>query len=481
MNTPLLDAMREQIGLNRFRFHVPGHAGHLPQGNAFTEAAAVYPFDLTELPPLDVLGSPTGVLRESQSQTAELFDAAETFYLVNGASSGILAAMLAAGLTESSRVLVARNAHRSVIHGLVLTGARPLWLLPNVYPEWGLWGEIVPDDLEQTLSTHPEIELFLMTHPTYEGIASDVHAIARICKAHGVKLIVDEAHGSLWPFSDNMPDSALTAGADAVIHSVHKSGGSLTQTALLHRPHGSAIPSEAFQEALNLLNTTSPSYVLLANLEATCAFLGTLSAQARLTENLNRIISFRNWATEQLQTIRVFSPPNASGTVLQVVLQSTKLDGETLAEQLEEEYHLAFESTTPYSVLFLFHPELPDGAIQALQAALLQIDVESADLPDAALADIKFALPDCHLTPREAYNAPGKIYPTEQAVGKVSRQVIAHCPPGIPIIMPGERIHPEHLAHLPESINVVEASFAADCEPDQSHQVIQDSVLLQSS
>jgi arginine decarboxylase len=312
--------------------------------------------------------------------------------------------------------------------------------------------------LDATLERHPEIELFVMTHPTYEGIASDMEAIVTVCRRHGVQLIVDEAHGSLYSLRDNLPQSAIQAGADAVVHSLHKSGGSLTQTALLHLPHESRLTPEAVQQALNLLQTTSPSYPLLANIEATCAWLSHPEVQEHIAGHQAAIRRVRFWASTHLANIDMLSHQGVSRDSFQVFLKSTKLTGEALAETLEEKYDIAFESATSHGVLLLMNLGLEPEAFWKLQDALLAIDADTLALPDVEYPTPVFTLPQTAMTPREAFFAQGQSLAKADVVGKISCQVVAACPPGIPILMPGEIITEDHLPYLPETVLATRAN-----------------------
>jgi arginine decarboxylase len=446
VKTPLAKALQAQIALNRHRFHVPAHAGSNFTGFSVLDES-LYVADFTELPDLDVLGNPQGVLRDSQAEAAKLYQAAQTYYLINGASVGLMAVLLAYG---TGKVLVARNCHRSIIHGLLLSGAMPEWILPEVDETWGVWGAISPETLEIRLQESPDIGLFVMTHPTYEGIGSDILAIAQICRKNKVKLLVDEAHGSLWPLSDALPTSSMTAGADAVVHSLHKSGGSLTQTALLHLSEDSGFPPEEIQEALNLLQTTSPSYPLLANIEATCAFWNSPEGLERIHQSITMAQEMRQWIAQSLSTIHVLDTAG-----LQIFLKSSKLWGEDLATTLEETHDIAFEAATPYGVLLLMNLGLTDSAISALKTALVIIDTQYKPMPDITFPPLHFALPKTQLSPRDAYLSTSALLLKADCVGKISRQVVATCPPGIPLLIPGEVISGRHLPLLPDSLMIV--------------------------
>lgn len=414
-------------------------------------------WDQTELPDLDVLGDPTGVLFASQENCAKLFGAAESFYLINGASVGLMAALLALD-SQKGPVLIARNAHRSVVHGLVLSGLEPIWLLPEENKKWGVWGEIGLSTIQEVYKTNPHIQAVVLTHPTYEGITSDITAIADWCREQNLLLIVDEAHGALWNLSDQLPISALSTSADVVIHSLHKSAGALTQSAVLHLSETCLINPSRIQQALNLLQTTSPSYLLLSSIEATCQFFASHDGQKTLHYHIKRCLEIKHFINSQLHNIQCMSPENAAS---QLLIQHTKLSAEALATVLEEEYDIAFESLNEKSVLLHLNIGLPDEAFDALKQALISIDlIENADsalLPEQI--QYQFSLPKMGLTPRQAFLSVGETVEKENAVGRIARQIIASCPPGIPVLMPGELVSTSHLSFCSDTIDVVSKSL----------------------
>ncbi len=462
---PLNEAIQTYLNLQRRRFHVPAHAGRplLPDGMDSLRTDP-YGWDLTEVEGLDVLSEPSGCLREAQQRVAAQYGVRESFFLVNGASVGLTAAMLSVA-GPGDKVLLPRNVHRSVLSGLILSGAQPVWLLPEFLPEWGLWGSLSPDAVRQALVAHPDAKALFVTSPTYEGIGSDIPALAALCRAHGVLLVVDEAHGGLWPFAPPLPNSACRQEADAVVHSLHKSAGSLTQTALAHLPQGSRLEAHRFQQALNTLQTTSPSYLLMANLEATCAWLGSPDFAAHWEAHWQRIQDFRDQLRSSLSGFRLFEPVDpamaARWDAGRIYLAHPAESGEAWGPRLEAEGRIAYESASPYGVLYVANLGLQAEDYAAFLAVFEAEDARLRGRDNAhwlalqTMARDGVCLPEMAMSPREAFFAPGLPVPASQAVGRVSRETVVHCPPGIPVLMPGERIRAKQLAALPETVWVV--------------------------
>ena len=215
--------------------------------------------DFSEIEGFDNLSHPTGMLKTAQDSAARIFGAKSTFFLTNGSTSGIVATMLSV-LHRGDKVLIARNCHKSVYNGLVLSGAVPLWLIPQYNEDWGIYESINIDYLEEMFEKNKDIKAFIMTNPTYEGAMSDIYRISAICKQYGALLIVDEAHGALWNFHKALGTPSLLQGADIVVQSLHKTAGALNPSALLHIGKEADINPKDIQQALNLISTTSPSY-----------------------------------------------------------------------------------------------------------------------------------------------------------------------------------------------------------------------------
>jgi arginine/lysine/ornithine decarboxylase len=458
---PLAQALHHYDSHGRHRFHVPAHAGHGERLGASSLLSDPYRYDLTELDGLDVLSDPEGCLADSQASIATIFKVAHSFLLVNGATVGIEAALLAS-LKPGDKVLLPRNVHRSVVSGLVLTGAQPIWFLPERLSQWGLWGGVSVESIESELEKQPDIKALIITSPTYEGIGSDIESIATLCRERNDLLIADEAHGSLWPLSDRLPQSAVHTLADCVIHSIHKSAGCLTQGALAHLPHHSRISSASYQQALNLLQTTSPSYLLMASIEACCHFWHSKEGQERFNTWLNQVLELRDQVPSLLKTLSLFKGDNPQQAKLcdpsKLYWIHPQIQGDDWGAVFEEELKLAYESASPYGVLYLMSPGL-EGDDFKIFADLIQEGETRLEAAESDTISCQEALekqnpsvliPELALSPRDAFFSESEHVETQQACGRIAHEMIVRCPPGIPILMPGERISEAHVPFLPE-------------------------------
>ncbi|GHU44006.1 hypothetical protein FACS1894111_10560 [Clostridia bacterium] len=317
------DLMRLQQS-DYYPFHMPGHKrmGEFvnPWGRDSEEIDGVcnvlksrrkgefvnpWAWDITEIDDFDNLHHATGILHKLQEDTARLFRAQESFFLINGSTCGILAAISAA-VRPGKKLLLARNCHKAVYHGLILRQITPVYLLPPIHP-LGIFGSVSPEAVELALQEDRsrEIEAVLITSPTYDGIVSDVKEIAMIAHRHGIPLIVDEAHGAHFPFHESFPTSAISCGADVIIQSLHKTLPALTQTALLHLGHGSLFKREKIALFLQMYQTSSPSYLLMASIESCMRFLYT-EGEAAFSVFRGRLSAFYE-KVSSLQTIHVIS------------------------------------------------------------------------------------------------------------------------------------------------------------------------------
>ena len=258
---PIVEALKAAYECPTYQFHIPGHTkgnGVLPEFRKLIGTKALSIDTTDEFDGLGTLHPATGPIKEAQELAAEAFGAKKTFFLLNGSTAGNLA--LAMGLTKKGeKIIVNRNCHRSILTGMIISGAEPIWLIPKKLEEWGIWGCVTPESVEEMLKNNPQAGMVWITNPTYEGVVSDIKSIAEICKKYDVPLIVDEAHACLWNFNNHLPTTALKLGADAVVHSLHKTGGSMSQSSMLHIAENSKLDTEAVEKALKLLHM--PTYI----------------------------------------------------------------------------------------------------------------------------------------------------------------------------------------------------------------------------
>jgi arginine decarboxylase len=470
--TPLIDAMTHYLSLKRHRFHVPAHTGRaFWTGELATKAQmlglddTLLRFDLTELEGLDVLSLPEGCLAESQALTAQRCGVKHSFYLVNGATVGIQASFMAC-FQPDDVVLMPRNVHRAVSASLILTGVRPAWFTPTWESEWGIWGAVTLEQLEHVWQQHPLAKGLILSSPTYEGIASPLSAIAQWCHSKGIHLIVDEAHGALFGHALGTPPSACEVeGISAVIQSFHKTAGSLTQSAVLHLPKQSRLSVLRVQEALNHLQSTSPSYLLLASLELASAWLASEMGAAQ-RQGLWRNVKALRQRLHGLTAFQLLESPQGEGAsldALRLYLRHAYLGGEDWANELEAKEGISYELSNPYGALFLcqagHQPSDFVAFMQGIQALAKRyprhlsahfsgnLSTESvlfASIPNPTLPAIEMGE-----TPRRTFFKPFERLPVSEAlIGRMSYETIVTCPPGVPILYTGERIQAEHLPFL---------------------------------
>lgn len=401
--------------------------------------------DYSEIEGFDNLSNPIGIIRTSQVEAARIYGAKSTFFLTNGSTSGIVASMFAL-LNRCDKVLIARNCHKSVYNGLVLTGAVPLWLMPNYNKEWGIYETISLDLLEETLARNKDIKAFIMTNPTYEGVMSDIYRVSSICKKYNVKLIVDEAHGALWNYHKALGTPALMQGADIVVQSLHKTAGALNPAALLHIGVDSDIEPKNIQKALNLITTTSPSYPLLVNIESTINYLSSQNGQIKLQElvkNVNRTIRF----LKSIPNLEVYSYNN---DVTKILVKVTNMSGFELSDILFNEYNIEDELANDKSVMFLTGLGTTKSKLKKLEKALFDLCAKNIKITqneeiENPVINIE---PRVRYTPALLWGKPSREVDLKYSLARVSMELIADYPPGIPILLPGEVIKKEHIEYL---------------------------------
>ena len=452
IKAPIVEALKQAYENPTYQFHIPGHTrgnGTLPDFKKLIGTKALTVDTTDEFDNLGTLHPATGPIKEAQELAAKAFGAKKTFFLLNGSTAGNLA--IAMGLTKKGqRILTNRNCHRSILTGLIISGAEPVWLVPKRFDDWGIWGNVTPESVEEALSTHDDISMVWITNPTYEGVVSDIKSISAICKRYKVPLIVDEAHACLWNFNKHLPTPALQLGADAVVHSLHKTGGSMSQSSMLHIAENSSIDVDAVEKALKLLHTTSPSLILLASLDAARANLESPRGKKQLERAIANAKYLRR-EIEQMEHIHDLKPDFGYMTdVTKVFIRADGLSGKRLESILEIEFGIEVESASDAGLLLLSNLGNTRKDMEYLVEKIKKID--KSNYSDICYLENRKHMP--MLTPiikmslREAFYSEKETIPKDLAVGRISAEVIAECPPGIAVLLPGELITEAHLPYL---------------------------------
>ncbi len=430
--------------LNRTIFTTPSHN----QNTYFSkDYKSFYKQDYSEIEGYDNLADPKGSILMSQTRTAEILNAGKSYYITQGATSAILSAMKAL-ICPNDNVLVARNCHKSVFNGLILTGANVDWFMPECDSEWGIYTQIDPKKLNSILDIN-NYKAFIMTSPTYEGINSDIEQIAKICKSHKVYLIVDEAHGALNYFSNLLPKSAMQQGADVGILSLHKTAGALNQTAILNISKDiQGIDDKVFQDAVNIFETTSPSYPLLANIEECVQYLSSNKGKIEIDNLFTNIIEFRN----ELNKHGIEFYDDKFHDASKILLRKKGISGNDLSDILYDKYNIEDEMNNSIYALYLTGIGTTKNKLKILQNALINVPVDNK----FEFEKVEFQpFPLVKIQPVNSFNCKYDFVKKENSVLKISNKLIMPYPPGIGLLYPGEAIQEWHLKYLDDDVEVI--------------------------
>jgi len=456
---PLYEALLRYVREGVLPFHFPGHKQGRGVDPGFLDFVGhrALSLDLTEVPGLDDLHRPVGAIAEAQRLAAEAFGAEETFFLVNGTTAGNQAMVLAT-CRPGDLVAVARNAHRSVLAGLILSGAFPLYLEPEWDSYLGIWLGVDPGKVGAALERNPGVKALFLTYPTYHGIISHLEVILREAHDRGVPVLVDEAHGSHLGFHPHLPVAAMHAGADASAQSAHKTLGALTQASYLH-VRGGRVDRERLRSALQMVQSTSPSYLLMVSLDLARrrmaleghSLLGRaleLAGEARRC--LNRIPGLYCPGEELTGRPGVAS---LDPTRLVIHLGELGLPAGQAESWLRERCRIQVEGAEGYILVVpVTIADTPD-TLEALVTALGRMAREKAggsgESPQEPLPPVpRPPAPEVVLSPREAFFRPRRRLPLRRATGHLAAEWVCPYPPGVPVLAPGERVTAEVVGWL---------------------------------
>ncbi|MFC4768514.1 aminotransferase class I/II-fold pyridoxal phosphate-dependent enzyme [Effusibacillus consociatus] len=469
---PMLEALRVHLQTNPLPLHVPGHK----MGRGFPMDAAPWlgqalRLDLTELPGLDDLHQPSGAIREAQELAAETFGSEETYFLVGGSTAGNMAMILTACRPGES-IIIPRNAHKSVHNAIVLAGARPTYLYPEVDRQFGIPTEITVQEVRRALEENPDAQAVMLTSPTYQGICSDIAAIAAEVHGRGKLLLVDEAHGAHFSFHEKLPVSAIRLGADLVVQSTHKMLGSLTGSAMLHGKHG-RYDGERLRTMLGMVQTSSPSYLMLLSLDAVRHEMAT-RGRGLLDEALEALDVGRN-EVNKLSGLTLYEGKNITSGVdpfkWWIQVEGLGLNGFDAEELLRARKGIFFEMADEAHLLAVFSYADTQKQVNRLVEGLRFLAETRADhLASGAGKRNRPVFPQPHFRleqaalPKDALHGLRRRVKLEVATGQVAAEPVIPYPPGIPLILPGERYTSELVEYL-QGMKQIGARFQGTVDP----------------
>ncbi len=438
--------------------HMPGHK----RNTELCRPMNPYSIDITEIKGFDNLHQPEEILLTLSERISRLYGARSSYPLVNGSTAGILAGISAA-VHPGDKVLIARNCHKSVYHGVILRGLKPVYCYPQNIEEFALYGGILPENIEEALITHPDIKLVVITSPTYEGVVSDISEIAGIAHKYGAYLLVDEAHGAHFGFHQGFPQSAVRLGADLIIQSLHKTLPSLTQTAVLHC--NAEELNTRIRKYLAIYQSSSPSYVLMAGIDQ-CIQLLEERAEDLFELYYNRLMKLYQEMGELSQLHLLGKDRIGQNGVydldpskLAISVRGTGMNGHDLHQLLQQDYHIMLEMDAVDYVLAMTSIGDTEEGFGRMKEALRSIDqgIENRMAADAGrkiesgYAQYRITPPRIERWPGEAWEEPVKSIEFEGSAGEVAAAFVSLFPPGAPLLVPGEVISQELIYHIQQA------------------------------
>lgn len=451
MATPLLDVLETCAHSSNAAFYTPGHKRGQGTPGILSDlfGAEVWRSDLPELPELDNLFAPQTAIKAAQDLAAEAFGADQTWFLVNGSTCGVIASILAV-CEPGDKIILPRNVHQSAISGLILSGAVPVFVNPEYDADRQIAHSVPPQAVEEALRQHPDSKAVMIVYPTYYGVCGNVRVIADLAHQYDIPLLVDEAHGAHFAFHPDLPDSALSAGADLTVQSIHKTLSAMTQAAMLHC-QGNRIEHDRVSKALQLVQSTSPSYLLLASLDAARQQMATQGAA--LMEQTLRLADQARSRINQIPNLSTLNPEQSPGcwafdrTRLTVTVSELGIDGFTADEILHQTLGVTAELPSLQHLTFIISLGNTQADIDRLVQAFTILAKESRPVIPQ-FRQFECLTPQSLLTPRQAFFAPSETLPIAQTVNRISAELVCPYPPGIPVLLPGEQITEDAIANL---------------------------------
>lgn len=448
---PLYEALEKHTKDRVVHFDVPGHKGG--RGNKellqFLGEKCLRA-DVNSMKPLDNLNHPVSVIKDAQNLAAEAFGAKSCFFIVNGTTAAVQA-MIMLACKASEKIIMPRNVHRSAINALVISGAIPVYVNPGINKRLGIALGMSISDVEEAIRQNPDAKAVFINNPTYYGICSGLQRIVEIAHEYGMLVLVDEAHGTHFYFGEGMPISAMKAGADMAAVSMHKTGGSLTQSSILLC--GENVNSHYVRQIIGLTQTTSASYLLLASLDIARKNLSLHGAEIfkravdlaqYARDEINALGGYYAFSTEIIDNDTVY---DFDLTKLAVNTRDIGLTGIEVYDILRDEYGIQVEFGDLGNILAIISTGDRPMEIERLVSALYEIKRLYSKDP-VGMFDLNYINPEVVYTPQKAFYCDKKLVPIKDSRGEISGEFVMAYPPGIPILAPGERITDEIIDYI---------------------------------
>lgn len=449
LQTPLFDALEHFYQQYKVSYHVPGHKN----GEVFLEKGlhlykSLLSIDATELTGLDDLHAPEGSILEAETLLTNFYKSEKSYFLVNGSTVGNLA-MILATCKEGDAVLVQRNCHKSILHGLMLANVKPVFLTPSYHTKWGIAGGINSKVVKDAFTLYPDVKAIILTYPNYYGLAEDITDIVALAHQQNIPVLVDEAHGAHFTLGNPFPRSSLTFGADIVVHSAHKTLPAMTMGSYLH-VKSSFVDTKQVEFYLQMLQSSSPSYPIMGSLDLARAYLASFTQDDM--ESLMREIARFKTQLASIPEIEILDPPtHIDLDPLKLTIRSTcGLSGYELQSLLEAK-GVYTELADPQNVLFVLPLVKKDKAYpfkQTINQIRTVVKGHSGKLKNYNNWNDQEEITSISMSYSEMKQAITKKVSFHEAVGKISGEMVIPYPPGIPLIMSGELITKEKISTL---------------------------------
>lgn len=466
-SAPLHQALEAYRNNRIVSFDVPGHK----QGKGNKELTdflgeRCLSVDVNSMKPLDNLIHPVSVIKDAQEIAADAFGATSSFFMVNG-TSGAIQAMIMSSVKRGEKIIMPRNVHRSAINALIMTGAMPVYVNPSIDQEMGIPLGMSREDVERAIIKNPDARAILVNNPTYYGVCADLKSIVKLAHKHGMRVLVDEAHGTHFYFGENMPINAMAAGADMSAVSLHKTGGSLTQSSLLLL--GEKVDRAYVAQVINLNQTTSASYLLMSSLDIARKNLAINGRQM-----FNKIIELADYARKELELIGGYIPFSSllcdgdaffafDRSKLSIHTRSLGLSGLEVYDLLRDDYKIQIEFGDLGNILAIISVGDRAANVERLLSALSEIKRLRSRVSQNKLPS-EYIEAEPIIDPQTAFYSDKESIPLNKSEGRIAAEFVMCYPPGIPIVAPGERIKKEVLDYI-RSAKEHHASMTGSADP----------------